>query len=387
MPADPGFDDIASNFTVNDYITVDVGYDETCQTGTGEGKLRFLCIESHLDYVDPILFPGEPAGAHLHHFFGNTSADENSTWSTLRQTGGGTCAGGPLNRTAYWFPAMIRPQNNKVVRPAYIELYYSARSEIWHHSDYVSTNPTYSHYTTYGVRNFPNGMWFIFGWKESDGATPYGVWNRGSQTSQKGTLLEVAANSVDLTDGSGRHDNIGARLESPGCWDGVLQPTNGRSLADGFNDGAGKVICPETHPYRVPAVTLLLLYSHNGEADYTQWYISSDDGHGPPSGTFDGGHTFHTDWFGAWDPDIQDTWGEEHLQIGGTNTLMQASSSGILCRDDKQLKNDSTNTPTLAGRVNNGFGDYFLPEATRYIDIPEVPEESPYVRLRHRKLI
>ena len=41
--ANPGLADIASNFTVNDYIDITAG---GCLTGQGEGKLRFLCIEA-----------------------------------------------------------------------------------------------------------------------------------------------------------------------------------------------------------------------------------------------------------------------------------------------------------------------------------------------------
>jgi hypothetical protein len=145
-PPNPGFDDIASNFTVNDHL--DGGFDDAdCNTGTGEGKLRFLCIESHLGYNDPIVYPSQPGAAHLHQFFGNTLTNAYSDYSSLRTTGSGTCQGGPINRTAYWYPAMIRPQNNKVVKPSYVEMYYVAESTALAHDNYTPTSGPYSHVT------------------------------------------------------------------------------------------------------------------------------------------------------------------------------------------------------------------------------------------------
>ena len=61
--------------------------------------------------------------AHLHMFFGNTAADANSTYSSLRTTGGSTCEGGPINRTAYWVPAMF-DGNGRVVAAEIIVVYY-----------------------------------------------------------------------------------------------------------------------------------------------------------------------------------------------------------------------------------------------------------------------
>ena len=134
------------------------------------------------------------------------------------------------------------------------------------------------------------------------------------------------------------------------------------------------MICPSTHPYRIPQLTVIIAWSHNGEADFSQWYLSSDQGHGAPAATYDGGLTFHTDWFGGWDPDIQDIWNEEHLGIGTTIDQMQTSSAGILCRDDKQL--DTAQRPLNNGRIANGFAsDAWLPEEIRYSDIPDPPME------------
>lgn len=39
------------------------------------GQFRFQAAPSHYLKDDPILFPGQPGGSHLHMFFGNTRAD------------------------------------------------------------------------------------------------------------------------------------------------------------------------------------------------------------------------------------------------------------------------------------------------------------------------
>ncbi len=90
-----------------------------------DGKLRFLCLFSHLSYNDPILYPGVLSPTHLHLFFGNTLTDQNSTYASLRAAGGGTCQGGPLNRTGYWMPAMIDSALSKVRIPVDFQWYYT----------------------------------------------------------------------------------------------------------------------------------------------------------------------------------------------------------------------------------------------------------------------
>ncbi len=70
--------------------------------------------------------PGQPGKAHLHQFVGNTGTNANSTYATLRTSGQSTCQnanGGPVNRSAYWFPAMLNGIGG-VVKPDYWHLYY-----------------------------------------------------------------------------------------------------------------------------------------------------------------------------------------------------------------------------------------------------------------------
>jgi hypothetical protein len=392
MPAIPGLADIPSNFNVNDWIVVSAGASAQCLSSAteGEGKLRFLCAPAHIGYNDPILYPGREGAAHLHSFFGNPGVDHNSTYARLRAgmnfagvpntTGNeGTCSGRGNNRTGYWFPTLIKPASEgfpvpKVVIPSLIEMYYAnAPYEL---DDYVSANPLYPH-TTYKMGPFPNGFQMVFGWEHQHPIpAPSGVWGRenltgAAGTTRQGTLQDLAVYApYNAVSAGGYWDNIFARINSPNCWDGVnLTSVNGRShIASKFQDSYGKLICPASHPYQIPSLTVIIFWSNNGPDDWKNWYLSVDrhTGH-----NLAGGHGFHTDWFGAWDPGIQTIWEEEHLALGTTAAALagKTSVSGNLCRDDWVMNNAST----LTGRIPNGIGNYFLPEASRYMDIPAVP--------------
>lgn len=374
-------DDIPSNFTVGDYITVTAGNDALCLTNQGEGKLRFLCDPSHLSWDDPIVYPGQSGAAHLHHFFGNTLVHAGSTYQSLRTTGDGTCAGGPINRTGYWYPAVIKPAGPgfpvaKVVKPAFIELYYviGATNTL---TDYDTANPDAAlAHPTYGLQRFPRGLQMVWGWKHDDGSTPFGVWSRvdttdatgagngGLEGPYYGTFADLATNMPSTS----TEDNIFARIESPGCWDGVnLTLGGGRThIAYEVQDGLGHLVCPATHPYRIPKVLVIVAFSHNGPSDFSTWFLSSDSadygGHDHIGGT-----TFHTDWFGAWDSTISSIWETTILQVGGTSANQKTSTSGRLCVDDKQLTNSGR---TYASLATDAFGGKILPEADRYLDIP-----------------
>lgn len=346
-------DVIPSNFDINDYITLD---GDACTTyggstsGSDEGKLRFFCETSHLAYDDPIVYPDQPGAAHLHHFFGNTLTDAYSTYESLRTTGDGSCQGGPINRTGYWMPAMIRPQNNKVVNPDWIELYYTMIRDDLEELD--SPNPLFFQHA---VRPFPRGLKFIWGWKTGDVAAN-NVWQcEDGSASFEATIAEAGAACPS-------NQWLIARTNGPRCWDGTnLDSANHRDhIVFQAQDGFGNLCCPATHPHLVPELTLLVAYSHNGSSDLAQWYLSSDRFAGEDQ---DGGFTFHTDWFGAWDQDVVDIFSEEihGIGTGGGAGTVKTSVTGSLCTaTDQRLKF----APISVSRVG---------EPGRYLDIPELP--------------
>src|SRR5262249_32329672 len=119
-PSPDGLPEIASNFDRAKEI------EAAGPVGTANdvvGAFRFICQPAQLNWDDPIVFPGQPgASPHLHQWFGNTMGNAMSTYASLRTSGQSTCMG-PLNRSAYWMPAMLNGRG-QVIRPDYIFIYY-----------------------------------------------------------------------------------------------------------------------------------------------------------------------------------------------------------------------------------------------------------------------
>jgi hypothetical protein len=151
----------AEAFVPDDVTSPDVNISEwitdtsvSRNTGDGEHKVRFICNVSHEASVDPILYPGEIHESHEHTFVGNMHTDENSTFESLRLNPGSTCAGGPVNASAYWETSVKKPLPSGVVasvKPDNIVLYYAHNA---------AASPT----------KYPllNGLGFIFGVNPDD---------------------------------------------------------------------------------------------------------------------------------------------------------------------------------------------------------------------------
>lgn len=262
------------------------------------GAFRFTCRASHLAYDDPIVFPNQKGRAHLHMFFGNTKADADSTYESLRTTGDSTC-NNKLNRSSYWTPALMNGQG-QVVLPENITIYYKRF-------------PASSEECRTGAKciPLPRGLRYIFGrsmqGQQTGGAVHFRC-DGGSTGAHFGTLPEAAAVCpVGAT--------LIASVEAPQCWDGVnLDSPDHRSHLAYPVKAYGGLPCPTTHPYRIPTFTIGLLYKVDESLDRSgdlstsrrTWYFSSDRMAGMTPQI--SGSTFHADWFGAWDDEILKEW-------------------------------------------------------------------------------
>ncbi len=250
------------------------------------GNFRTFCSFSHLAFDDPIVFPGRPGASHLHMFFGNTEADAGSTYESLRSSGDGTCQGGPLNRTAYWAPAVHNAAGDVVV-PDYYEIYYKGNG---------------THEEIRGIRGFPAGLKMIAGY-DFDGGSPV----RADWSCIGGDKSETIPACAD-------GEQLRVELRFPMCWDGDnLDSADHRSHMAYGTGGGGWVTrqggCPQSHPVHLPEVTLHVVFSSDGSSQ--DWYLASDrmGEMSHPSGS-----TFHADWFGAWDEATQETWLQECIR-------------------------------------------------------------------------
>lgn len=309
---------IPSNFNI---------YDNLYQTavppvgGANEpGAFRFICGPSHLSYNDPIVFPGKAGASHLHHFFGNTMADANSTYDSLRTTGQSTC-GSPVNRSAYWVPAMMNGKG-KVVNPEMISIYYK---------QLPVTHPDCFRGGQKGCVPLPRGLRYVFGYNGKTGKGFYGQgadhigwWNcvpKDGKNIAPGTVsahypsIIAAAKNCPLGGGG---NQLEVMISSPDCWDGInLDSADHRShVAYRYNPNTdGFFVCPSTHPYVLPTFSIAVFYDVTSEmfADLNSdgtwkgtlngWHLSSDEMNNSMPGS-----TAHADWFGAWDEDVRAMW-------------------------------------------------------------------------------
>jgi hypothetical protein len=299
-PADPspspgtsggGLAPVASNVDVANWLVAP--WDPN--PDPGYPAFRMFCEFSHLGTYDPIVDPGNDRFMHLHMFFGNTAVGPNSTYQSLRSSGDSTCDGGPLNRTAYWMPAVF-DQHDQVVVPDYFELYYKAEN-----AD-----------TPRNVKPYPNGLRMIAG------APDNRVWGWSCEGSSASSTT-----IPDCPDG----ERLTVSVRFPYCWDGTnLDAPDHRShMAYGTNNTWGP--CPASHPVHLPEITEFAHFENASGS--SQWHLSSD--HMNPTDPAPNGSTFHADWFGAWDNDIQDRW-VTHCLHGELST-----SNGNLC-DGQQLR-------------------------------------------------
>jgi len=287
---------IASGLSLANFLQPSWGTGAIPEHEEDVGAFRFLCAPSHNAYNDPIVYPGQPGKSHLHTFFGNTLADANSTYASLRTTGDSTC-NALLNRSAYWVPAMMNG-SGKVVMPDYLAVYYKRMP---------ASDPRCQTEATACVK-LPRGLRYIFGFNMLDPAsTPTDVTKRWWNCDGAGATSGHFATIKDAMAGCPVGARLGVVLVAPNCWDGKnLDSADHRShMAYQYYDGTRPdPVCPKTHPYIIPQFQLGAWYTTDATAP--NWYLASDRMPGMPAS--EPGSTAHADWFGAWEDSILDLW-------------------------------------------------------------------------------
>jgi hypothetical protein len=263
-----------------------------------------MCGGGQISRDDPIVYPGQPGKSHLHQYFGNTLANANSTYESLRSTGQSTCMS-PVNRSGYWVPALLDGKGN-VVRPDVVSIYYKRWPVTDFHCNSQGGYPTKFNVEGSACVALPNGLRFIFGYNMLNPAdTPTGSFQFmcEAQLASNETMTQ-ALNRCRANPTGAQH--FLARIEAPNCWDGKnLDSASHRShVAYATYGDWGYPRCPTTHPYVIPTFTMQIQYTIGAGDDTRLWHYSSDEmmpGTAP-------GTTFHGDWFGAWDPVVQAMW-------------------------------------------------------------------------------
>jgi hypothetical protein len=278
------------------------------------GAFRFICNPGAVLADDPIVYPGQPGASHLHQFYGNTSANASSTYTSLRESGQSTCMS-PLNRSAYWMPAMLDGKGN-VVRPDYVAIYYKRRPA----TDPVVSDPTNPQYMGQAIP-LPNGLRFIFGFNMLNPAatkTGSAYFNCDGPTGVQGHYPDIPTAMAHCPAGN----RLGAVIAAPDCWDGKnLDSADHRSHISYASYGSwGYAKCPAGYPYVIPTFQLGAWYTIAPGDDTTKWSLSSDAMFpGNPAG-----YTLHADWFGAWDNNVMSMWTDNCI-----NKLLNCSGGNL----------------------------------------------------------
>jgi hypothetical protein len=293
--------------------------------GDGAAAFRMFCTAGQLVRDDPLVYPGQPGVSHLHQFFGNTGTNANSTYQSLRTTGGTTCgaSNAPVNRSAYWFPAMLDGIGD-VVKPDFISVYYKRNSA----SDPMCSLSSAQHLGQ--CVDLPNGIRFVFGYNMKTGTNPDPAINFSCWASEDGTVQPPSGMATwyhSITEVLNAGCPVGAQLiiapNAPNCWDGLSLDTADHRSHMSYATGPwypGQLFnaCPADHPYVIPDMEVLIHFTI--DANFAKWHLVSDEmipGAVP-------GSTFHMDYWEAWSPTVKATW--QQYCIDGH----QSCSSGYL---------------------------------------------------------
>ena len=303
--------DIADNFNTQDgLITASWGIPPSMGSDP-MGAFRMICGAGQVAYDDPIAYPGQPGKSHLHQFYGNLSANANSTFTTLRTTGSSTC-GDPnnpaaVNRSGYWMPAMLDGAGN-VVKPEYVAIYYKRLP---------ASDPKCTRSNPGAVGDcvgIPTGLRFITGYNMATGtqdAHPFFY----CQDSDDGTVKAVSSALRDNISQVISSCPIGARLtlniSAPDCWDGKNLDTADHRSHVAFGSYVWDATrnqsyyrCDDAHPYVMPQLAIMAFYTVDANFAANKWHLSSDEmvpGAAP-------GTTFHADYLEGWSSTVRDTW-------------------------------------------------------------------------------
>lgn len=313
-----------------------------------DGAFRFKTGVAKFGTFDPMLYFGLPGAGHLHMFLCNTGINAFSTYRSLRTSGGTACGDPkyPVNRSAYWAPAMIGG-NNQAIVPFFSDVYYK---------QIPASNPVCQGVpgpSTVGICvNIPNGLKFVAGFNMANQASGVFSTNVNEQYAQTYSCRtpESLGASVSHPSAPGVYFSIdeavdagcpaGAvlfvKIEAPTCWNGTqIDSADHRSHMAYRRNEDGSVAmnwthngvaqppanigrCPSTHPYLIPHFTMQFFYKTDAAFAQKKWHLSSDEQMSPRMAN---GATIHMDYMEAWSPVVKDAWFEkcitEHRSCAG----------------------------------------------------------------------
>jgi hypothetical protein len=221
------------------------------RTFPGGPYFNVACGFSHRNNDDPILFPGDPGRSHNHTYIGNRRVDASTTPESLKD-GESSC--GELDSSTYWVPTLF--EGVEAIPPLAAVVYYTR-------------------HTSGSVATIPAELKMVAGNANAKRAQPKGAvsWSCGGGSSKKFAVVVACPQDSMLV----------FNLRFPNCWNGKTtdSPDHKRHMAY-----SSRGACPETHPVRLPTITVLFLFPPTSKFAR------------PASGKFGS----HGDFMNGWDP-------------------------------------------------------------------------------------
>lgn len=264
------------------------------------GEFRTTCLVSHMNFDDPLLYPGASnvGRSHHHTYFGNTASSATVNLNNLRSVGRSTCSGGDANKSSYWVPSMIDTRTGRAVRPRDIGVYYKAG---------FSSHPQDIQPMPVGLKMLSGKGMALVGEPSGRDAPAFHCHYEGPQSGPELKGKSVPACPYTSPNSYTRAGSIvWGQIDFPMCWDGRnLDSADHRSHMANKWDFGGE--CPSSHPVELPSITFNVLWPVGPNDDPSAWRLSSD----MPS--HQDGWSFHADWINGWDPEIVKIWVERCL--------------------------------------------------------------------------
>ncbi|MDO8364313.1 MAG: DUF1996 domain-containing protein [Actinomycetota bacterium] len=193
------------------------------------------CDYSHAATDDPIVYPGQPGQSHLHVFFGNTDVDADTSIASLAE--GDTTCDQPLDKAAYWAPALMR--GPEVLTPVKSTAYYRPG---------LGVDPT-------TVQPLPAGLMMVGGNSGATGEQPVSIvaWSCGLG-------IERAVRPPECS----QDRTLRLLVTFPDCWDGVHLDSADHHAHVAYSSGGS---CPASHPVPMLQLQFIVEYPVWGPAD------------------------------------------------------------------------------------------------------------------------
>jgi Domain of unknown function (DUF1996) len=246
----------------------------------GVGAARFVCGYSHMAFDDPIVYPGEAGRSHLHTYFGATGVNAATNTASLHATPASACAGGTLNRSAYWAPSVIDTRDGRPIVPSQFVVYYKGG---------------YNRIPLGSFQAPPSGLRMIAGDAKNASALPSDwsvrvAWNFSCHNAISGppsgqTIPDCPVGSQLL-----------AKVIFPQCWDGVNLDSPDHKSHMSYPIGEGGGACPASHPVAIAEITYNIYFDVTQTGQTRSWRLASDNYSGLA------GYSMHADWWNGWQP-------------------------------------------------------------------------------------